>query len=69
MTKLAVTRGETFALECAIRSYRNKNSFLNKLLGDIEVDPKVKAAGDEILADLRKLRRRITDGRPRQTYK
>jgi hypothetical protein len=68
MTRLPVTRGETFALECAIRSYRNKNSFLNKLLGDLETDPAIQAAGDTILADLRKLRRRITDGRARQTY-
>lgn len=67
--KLPVTRDETFALECAIRSYRNKNRLLNQLLGDIEDDPKIKAAGDEILANLRKLRRRITDGRARQSYK
>ncbi len=69
MSKLPVTRGETFALECAIRSYRNKDKFLNKLLGDLETDPAIKAAGETILADLRKLRRRITDGRARQTYK
>lgn len=69
MARLPVTRGETFALECAIRSYKNKNRLLNKLLGDIEDDPAIKAAGDTILADLRKLRRRITDGRPRQSYK
>jgi hypothetical protein len=70
-SKLPVTRGETFALECAIRSYRNKNSFLKKLELDLnnDTDGRIKKAGDDILADLRKLRRRITDGRARQTYK
>ena len=68
--KLLVTRGETFALECAIRHYRNSDSFLRKIgliqPGDDEV---IQKAGDQLLVDLRSLRRRITDGRPRQTYK
>lgn len=69
--KLPVTRGETFALECAIRSYRNKNGFLKKLGLDLnsDTDGRIKKAGDDILSDLRKLRRRITDGRARQSYK
>lgn len=65
--KLLVTRAETYALECAIRHYRNTKAMLRNI--GLDEDPAIARAGDEILADLRYLRRRLTDGRPRQTYK
>lgn len=71
-SKLAVTRGETFALECAIRQFRDNGKWMRKIgliqSGD-DPDGKIAAIEATMLADLRKLRRRISDGRPRQTYK
>lgn len=72
MGRLPVTRGETFALECAIRQFRDNKKWMRKIgLIRAEDDPDGKIAAIEatMLADLRKLRRRLTDGRPRQTYK